>query len=89
MSKVVDVACVGIDEALLLWGDLVRAEMIGRHREPIVKMGRRWPARTRAGEALNGREIIIYNSTNCQRRPRSQQYEPDSDPPIPSAELRS
>ena len=63
MSKVVDVARVGVDEALLVRRDVVGAEMVGRHRESVVKMGRRRRARG-ATNAFNGREVLIHKSTN-------------------------
>ena len=48
MSKVVDVARVGVDEALLVRRDLVRAEVVGRHCKSVVKMGRGRAAGARA-----------------------------------------
>ena len=64
MSKVVDVACIGVDEALLVRRDLVRAEVVGRHRESVVEMGRRRRARTRATQSFNGKEVFIHKSAN-------------------------
>ena len=59
MSKMVDVSRVGVDEALLVRRDLVRAEVVGRHRESVVKMGRRRRARgaTKATKAFNGEKF--------------------------------
>ena len=55
----VDVSRVGVDEALLVRRDLVRAEVVGRHRESVVKMGRRRRARgaTKATKAFNGEKF--------------------------------